>query len=490
MQKPISLLYSDTVPNVKSSQTLKEAIYNLNIDRMTEFACKNKKHCEYFLSVISRPAPSLDDVTYRAQILRDFIDFPQLLPELMLIFKSYDNLSFETEEMTKEIFRYGVPASISGLMDCTYEELYINAHYARNVIAYFSEIRDILERFEVTSPGLTRIKSFCAQMNDSKCITEVEKAAELFRSENPESYRFAVKATLDEAMNAIHCTLSDIEDCTVKEKKNLRDLFKKKEAVPSQIDIGSSSAESSSTAITYAIGELSMLFSDIASGIYSVCYGLGEELQFYAVATDIEKNIRRCNMSYTFPTVLEKEEAVLSAKGIYDMLLFTEGKKGDQIITNDITLNRAGILAMGDNNCGKTSFLRAVGSSVLFAQNGLFVCADSMTVSIFDGVFSHFSSEEKDFTETNDAAGRFEGEVRDISAIINAVKPYSLILLNETFQTTAYKEGAVGMKEILDVMPLIKVKYIFVTHMKAIFPLFKDGEVTVLKADKFKLTEI
>lgn len=195
-------------------------------------------------------------------------------------------------------------------------------------------------------------------------------------------------------------------------------------------------------------------------------------------------------MSYTFPTVLEKEEAVLSAKGIYDMLLFTEGKKGDQIITNDITLNRAGILAMGDNNCGKTSFLRAVGSSVLFAQNGLFVCADSMTVSIFDGVFSHFSSEEKDFTETNDAAGRFEGEVRDISAIINAVKPYSLILLNETFQTTAYKEGAVGMKEILDVMPLIKVKYIFVTHMKAIFPLFKDGEVTVLKADKFKLTEI
>ena len=144
---------------------------------------------------------------------------------------------------------------------------------------------------------------------------------------------------------------------------------------------------------------------------------------------------------------------------------------------------------MGDNNCGKTSFLRAVGSAILFAQNGLFVCADSMKVSVRSGIFSHFSSEEKDFTDSSDAAGRFEGEVIDIARIVNALTPYSLVLLNETFQTTAYREGALGMKEILDVFPEINVKYIFVTHMKAIFPLFEKGEVTVLKADKYKLAE-
>ena len=135
-------------------------------------------------------------------------------------------------EMTKEIFRYGMPASVGGLMDCTYEELYINAHYARNVIAYFSEIYDLFEDCNVESEGLLAIKNFCIQCKQSKCISIVESSAELFRSENPESYRFAVNAELDDAMSAIRCTLANIEDVSAKEKKNLMSIFKKKEAVP------------------------------------------------------------------------------------------------------------------------------------------------------------------------------------------------------------------------------------------------------------------
>jgi len=489
MQNHISLLYRTAPATMETAQGIKEAIYNLNIDRMAEGACKNKRATDYFLSVLARTAPSIEDIKYRAEILRDFIRFPGLLSSLIQLFKSYDNLSFETEEMTKEIFRYGMPASASGLMDCTYEELYINAHYARNVIAYFSEIYDLFEDCAVESEGLLAIKNFCIQCKQSKCISIVESSAELFRSENPESYRFAVNAELDDAMAAVRCTLANIEDVSAKEKKNLLAIFKKKESIPSSVDVGSSAVDSVATAVTYAIGDLSRLFSDIAGGIYSVCYGLGEELQFYFTAIEIEKRIRALGMKYCFPTVCPQEENCLSAKGIYDMLLFNEGKKYESIVTNDVALDRKGIIAMGDNNCGKTSFLRAVGCAVLFAQNGLFVCADDMTVSIRSGIFSHFSSEEKDFTGSDDVAGRFEGEVIDIARIIDALTPYSLVLLNETFQTTAYREGALGMKEILDVFPDINVKYIFVTHMKAIFPLFEKGEVTVLKADKFKLVE-
>ncbi|MBE6609688.1 MAG: hypothetical protein E7634_03350 [Ruminococcaceae bacterium] len=489
MQKHISLLYKDSAPETETVSEIKEAIYNLNIDRMAEGACKNKKCTDYFLSVLARPATSTENIAYRAEILRDFIRYPDLLSSLVQLFKSYNNLSFETEEMTKEIFRYGMPASVSGLMDCTYEELYINAHYARNVIAYFSEIYELFAGYDVKSAGLLAIKDFCVQCNESKCISAVENAAELFRSENPESYRFAVKTEFDAAMSAIRCTLADIEDVTAKEKKNILSIFKKKDAIPSVWDIGSSAADSAATAVTYAIGDLSMLFSDIANGIYSVCYGLSEELQFYYTAIEIEKRIRALGMKYCFPQVFEKEADCLEACGIYDMLLFNEGKRYESIVTNDVALTRKGIIAMGDNNCGKTSFLRAVGSAILFAQNGLFVCADSMNVSVRSGIFSHFSSEEKDFTDSSDAAGRFEGEVIDIARIVNALTPYSLVLLNETFQTTAYREGALGMKEILDVFPEIKVKYIFVTHMKAIFPLFEEGEVTVLKADKYKLIE-
>ena len=72
---------------------------------------------------------------------------------------------------------------------------------------------------------------------------------------------------------------------------------------------------------------------------------------------------------------------------------------------------------------------------------------------------------------------------------MDAIIPYSLVLLNETFQTTAYREGAQGMKDILDVFPSINCKYVFVTHMSAIFEIFPKDEATVLTAKQFKLVK-
>ena len=119
--------------------------------------------------------------------------------------------------------------------------------------------------------------------------------------------------------------------------------------------------------------------------------------------------------------------------------------------------------------------------------------AGAMAVTVFRyGIFSHFSSAEKEF-EDNDAAGRFEGEVKDIAAMIDKLRPYSLILLNETFQTTAYTEGAEGMKLILDALPMNGSKYIFVTHMLTVFKLFGEdsAEAVMLKTgedcEKYKL---
>lgn len=486
MQKHISLLYTDGMSVGKSNSSILDAVYNLNIDRMARHACDNKKLTDYFLSVLCAPAKSPETAIYRSEILRDFIENEELLAGLMQLFRSYDNLRAETEEMTKEIFRYGVPASEIGMLDCTYEELYINAHFARNVIAYFSEIYDLFSGHDVRSRGLEEMKSFCNSMKESKCIEEIEKAAERFRSESTEGYRFTVECSLDEAMEAYRCTVSDIADASKQEKKGFKAIFKKRPEVPTEVDIGSSASDNACSAVTMALSDLSSLFSDIALEIYAVFFGIGEELGFYYVACEIAKKLKKAGMTYVFPEVLPKEDDVLTASGIYDMLLLTEGKDFDSIVPNDISVDKNGILAMGDNNCGKTSFLRAVGSAVLFAQSGMFVCADSMRVSMRTGIFSHFSSAEKDFS-SGDAAGRFEGEVADIAKIVDELTPYSLVLLNESFQTTAYREGAEGMKAILDVLPNINVKYIFVTHMKAIFSLIDEDEVTVLKADKFKL---
>lgn len=488
--KTISLLYKDSARRkTHGGRVLSEAVYNLNIDRMVYAACKNTQCADYLLSVIESAPVNKECAVYRSEILKDFLKNPRLLSSLVQIFKGYDGLRGETEEMMGEVFRYGVPSNDTGLLDCAYEQLYINAHFARNVIAYFSEIDSAFADFTVGSEGLNAMKSFCATVRESRCIDEIEKAAERFKSESADSYSFTVKCTLDKSLSAVESVIADINEAGKSTKKKLFSAFKKKEAVPSSIDIGNSAVDSVSKATVSAISELSTLFSDIADGIYSVFFGIGKELRFYSAALEMAAYLSSRGMNYCFPTVLDKEADVFKAEAVYDILLLTEGKDKETVVTNSANISGSGLMIIGDNNCGKTSFLRAVGTAVIFAQNGLFAAADSLTVSVRDGVFTHFSSAEKDFTETDNAAGRFESEVLDVKKIMDKLRPYSLVMLNETFQTTAYREGAEGMKDILDVLPEINVKYIFVTHIKAMLSDYKPKNVTVLKAEKYNLVK-
>ena len=484
MQKKVSLLYKNGIPGA-SDKDLEKAVYNLNIDRMIAVACKNKRQSDYFLSVLCRSGASAENAEYRAQVISDLTANPDLLPDLLQLFRGYDNLMVETEEVLGEIFRYGMPTTSSGMLDCAYEELYVNSHFAKNVIAYFSEICDLLDRCDVHGQALCEMKSFCTAMKESRCITELSEASMLFKSENAGAYQFEIQAELDNAMRVCKCCISDVTDVNVKEKKSLLSVFKKKDT--STVDVGSSATDNCEAALVQAIGELSGLFADIAGGIYEVFKGLSEELMFYTVAIDLLELMKKQGMPYCLPTVLDAEADTLSATQIWDILLLNEGKTKANIVTNDVDLSKS-IIAKGDNNCGKTSFLRAVGSSVIFAQNGLPVPASSMTCSVRNAIFTHFSSAEKDFTD-GDVAGRFEGEVQDMAQIMHNIRPYSLVLLNETFQTTAYREGAIGMKEILDVMPRINCKYIFVSHMKVLFSLFTKEEVSTLTAVGFRLTK-
>ena len=495
----LSLLFANGNKSISintDSSVIREAIYNLNIDRAITDACGNTTATDYFLSVLSAPLTVTDDVAYRQEILRDLSAEPRLLDSLMLTFKGYDNLREENEELSGGIFRYGSSQSSTVLLDCAYERAYISAHFARNVIAYIAETNAVMNGYSPKSRGLTALKEFCARVTADPLIGEAERGAELFRNETPENYRFDIKLVYDRMLRVSSCELISLSE---KKKEKFNPLsalkIKKKEAIPSSVEIGSSAAETSEIAVASALEALADMYDALAEGLFETLYGMSDELKFYSVAAGLERYIKGSGMSVCYPSVLPAEDNAFSASGLYDLLLLSEGKNSTDIVKNEISVSKNvnGILVRGDNNCGKTSFLRAVGCAQIFAQAGLFVCADSFTASVRQGIFTHFSSAEKDFSE-NDAAGRFEGEVKDVARIIERLRPYSLVMLNETFQTTAYSEGAEGIKAVLDALPILSVKFIFVTHMLSVFNLFDaDGaqSVNMLKtgenSEKYRL---
>ena len=234
-----------------------------------------------------------------------------------------------------------------------------------------------------------------------------------------------------------------------------------------------------STLLAAATEDIDRALTAVTDSIYSMLYGLGAELRFYEGALALMDSVRAGSLPLVYPEITESD---CRCTALRDMYLLCEGKSGDGIIPNDLELSGDiyGMIVRGGNGTGKTVFLRSVGTAQLIAQAGLPICADSARVAIRRGVYTHFSSAEEDFT-AGDTAGRFEGEVRAVSAIMDVLTDGSLLLLNETFQTTAYAEGADAMAGILSVLPELGTKYIFVTHLGDIGDIDRDGHVKLMK---------
>ncbi len=234
-----------------------------------------------------------------------------------------------------------------------------------------------------------------------------------------------------------------------------------------------------STLLAAATEDIDRALTAVTDSIYSMLHGLGAELRFYEGALALMDSVRAGSLPLVYPEITESD---CRCTALRDMYLLCEGKSGDGIIPNDLELSGDiyGMIVRGGNGTGKTVFLRSVGTAQLIAQAGLPVCADSARVAIRRGVYTHFSSAEEDFT-ADDTAGRFEGEVRAVSAIMDVLTDGSLLLLNETFQTTAYAEGADAMAGILSVLPELGTKYIFVTHLGDIGDIDRDGHVKLMK---------
>lgn len=260
---------------------------------------------------------------------------------------------------------------------------------------------------------------------------------------------------------------------------------------------------------------------------------LSEELTFYELALDYINMARQKELPLCYPEIIEPESDCEQIKisRLYDLLLTGRALAAKDVMPNDVSFptgdsvaspacddsdtscdnksygaddddgsdtdddgsgaNRpdsdsiashsddnsdksaglAGILITGENNSGKTVYLRSVGTAQLLFQAGLPVPCESARMRIFSAVYTCYAAAEKEFVSGNDA-GRFEQEVREFSRLAERIQPNSLLLLNEVFQTTSYSEGAEGLYHILNYFMRHGVNFIAVTHLKELVLLY------------------
>lgn len=493
-----------------------DAIYDLSVDRCTHIFCPDNTRADRFLHVLSHPLTLWENIVYRQQILGDFIADESLFDELKTIFSRYDKIKGDWIELRSNVRTAGA-GNREAMLERAFASLKTTSVFPRTLMSFIRAIADTLSSRGIKSEGLSEIRDYCLKILDDKSIDEIVNISDLFGYRELWDHDFNIIFRLSEDMKIRGCELYDIREKPKKHRVEQREKLYERQlnelaelskqsgkpngeiketqgllsklfsgaranntVVPTETAIAKEAYDTSIAMLCESFCRIDEVLTEITGEIYDIFHGISTEMQFYDAALRYCAFVNDAEIPLTMPQILPAEEERTDLIGLRDLFLSCEGKTGEQIIPNDLHLapEIEGMLIRGSNNTGKTVFLRSVGIAQLFAQSGLPVCADSAVISIKHGIFSHFSAAEEEFTR-GDTAGRFEGEVRCISGIIEKIRPHSLILLNETFQTTAYREGADGMRAILSVFPKLSSKYIFVTHLISLYD-DADGKKVLL----------
>jgi DNA mismatch repair ATPase MutS len=207
------------------------------------------------------------------------------------------------------------------------------------------------------------------------------------------------------------------------------------------------------------------------------------ELGFYIACLNLRDRLIAKGEPLCFPEPLrEQPPPVFICSGLYDVCLSLS--VGDRIIGSQVSADgKSLVMITGANRGGKSTFLRSVGLAQLMMQCGMFVAAESFRTGVCDGVFTHFKREE----DVTMKSGKLDEELARMSSIVDTIRPYSLILLNESFASTNEREGSEIARQIVRALLEMKIKVFYVTHMFDLaqsFHLSKMGATLFLRAER------
>jgi len=222
-----------------------------------------------------------------------------------------------------------------------------------------------------------------------------------------------------------------------------------------------------------AVKDLCDYLNDIVEIMEDKLLSFYDELMFYRFAIRYIEELKERGLPISYPDIADENDKI-HFNELYSIELIA--KNLTKIVPHDIELSRFTVLH-GDNNTGKTCYVRSVALAYIFAQAGLPLPAISGVISPVTNILSQFAVGEKNL-------GRFEEEVSEVSEIVDKVNSKTLIIFNETFQSTVYEEIAQPYMDILEGIVSAGGHALVVSHNEMFIELCtKKTDVTLLKMD-------
>ena len=171
---------------------------------------------------------------------------------------------------------------------------------------------------------------------------------------------------------------------------------------------------------------------------------------------------------YCKPEIEKNDKSFIEVKELRHCLI-EKINQSELYIANDITIGKGsnelnGILLYGTNAVGKTSFIRALGISVVMAQAGLYVPASSYKYSPYKYIFTRILGNDNIFK----GLSTFAVEMSELRTILRLADKNSLVLGDELCSGTESISAISIFVSGIQTLNKLGCSFIFATHLHEI----------------------
>ena len=181
----------------------------------------------------------------------------------------------------------------------------------------------------------------------------------------------------------------------------------------------------------------------------------------------IDIDITACNAKNAFEYCYYKPQIDLTTDNSYINAENLRHPIIERIITdveyigNDIEINQNGILLYGINASGKSSFMKAVGLSIIMAQAGMYVPATNFNFSPYNHIMTRICGNDNIYK----GMSSFVVEMTELRNIIQRADKNSLIIGDEICSGTEAISGICIVSSAINELLNKKTSFIFTSHL-------------------------
>jgi DNA mismatch repair protein MutS len=470
-----SLLYQDF--HIETEITEK-TLSDIGMDSLIEFASNTDRSYAGFLKYLNRIPADRENISYRQEIFYELManeamaeDFIKWIEEVAA-FEEHIRDKYNRLPDHRRRIRWKI-RSLDRYISC------------------LESLLQILNRSDIRSEGLLRLKEFVREMHDQKEVSNLKELLpklekEIVGMRNLKiQVRFNAKLEPDEMelYNVGFLKLPKESQADIIKtvspkppagKRPLADRFYRAvlevpvlmRAFKPKPEAFNQDAVFLNDVKRYIDQSLQQLSDGMDS--YITEHGgnllrLASEIQFYTAAYRFTKDLMKLGAPMCRPKITEDNTKIQGLWDIATALYLFQENKGDTLVLNDIDFSEGKrvFILTGPNGGGKTTFLKAIGTAQVFFQGGLYVPAEYAEMAPVGNLATHFlKRENKVFGE-----GRLGEELKELTALLGVLSSKDMLLMNESVSSASAYDGFIIACHVIKGLRDKGVKTVYSTHL-------------------------